>query len=379
MRLRAAATALLAGLVFASVGAADARAHGPLLLGVQDDPVFVHLPYYNGKRVRHVMPAKRGYLWAKKLGADVIRIAVHWSTVVPRRGVEGWSYYDNAIAQARKQGFFVQLELTGPAPAFATPNHHGGVYRPNASAFARFAAGAASRYQGQIQAYSIWNEPNWWDQLEPMRSSAPLYRQLYEGAYAAIKRVDPKALVLIGELAPMGFARSSIPPLRFLRELTCRTRAMKPTGRCKPLLADGFALHPYTLSSQPRFPGKTRDDATTGSLSRLIHMLDQLARVGALRTPQGHALDVYLTEYGWHVQTRRMSESTRARFAREGFAIAFAHPQVKEIVWYQLTPPPPNRHVTWNTALLGANGRITRTFTALRGWIASIKRWVVPG
>jgi hypothetical protein len=263
----------------------------------------------------------------------------------------------------------VQLVLAGPAPAFATANHRVGNYRPSVSAFARFVEAAARRYRGEVGTYSIWNEPNWWSSLKPNPLAPVLYRGLYRAGYAAVKRVDATAQVLIGELAPIGYPGAAIAPLRFLRELTCRVTGLRPSGKCPPLVADGFSLHPYTLRWPPSFPGKGGDDVTTGSLSRLVRMLDQLAQLHALFTPSGQAPPLYLTEYGW--SPKYLSEGGRAKMARTAFGIVARQSQVKEVVWYQLAAPPPRRPPLWNTALLTRRGQITPVFNALRAWIAS--------
>jgi hypothetical protein len=179
--------------------------------------------------------------------------------------------------------------------------------------------------------------------------------------------------VLIGELAPMGERGASIAPLRFLREMTCpRTRA-RSRAPCTGLLADGFALHPYTLRWRPTFPGSTPDDVTTGSLSRLVRALAQLARHGALSTPGGKPLPLYLTEYGWHAHYI-FGESRSAAYAVAGFELAARVPQVREIVWYQLAGPAARPAHIWDTALLSNDGRPRPVFAALRAWIAAVVR-----
>jgi hypothetical protein len=365
--LRSVAAAAALSLPLAAPPAAPAQ----LLVGVQDDPVFVRLPSaYGGHGARGVISAELGYERLAQLGARVLRITVHWSAVERShsRSSEAWGPYDAAIARATAAGLTVQLVLGGPAPAFATGDHRIGVNRPSARAYARFAEAAASRYRGQLDTYSIWSEPNWWSSLKPNRIAPMLYRSLYRAGYAAIKHVDPAAKVLIGELAPMGYPEAAIPPLRFLREMTCRTPLLQPWGRCSELLTDGFALHPYTLRWLPSFPGKSADDVTTGSLPRLVRALRALARLKALATPAGAAPDLYLTEYGWH-EHYLVTEARRATLAAAGFGIAAHLPQVREIVWYQLAAAPPHDGVKWNTALLGYRGEPTPTFTSLREWI----------
>jgi hypothetical protein len=362
--------------VLSDIVAGPAKTSHELVVGVQDDPVFVRLPSsYGGRGTSQVMPARLGYERLATLGVRILRIAIHWAAVEPSPSATAgaWGYYDAAIARARAAGLTVQLALTGPAPAFATADHSIGANEPSASAYARFADAAATRYRGLVNTYSIWNEPNWWNLLQPHRIAPLLYRRLYEAGYAAVKRADASASVLIGELAPMSEQGHANPPLRFLREMTCNGAATHPRGRCAPLIADGFALHPYTLRSPPTFPGAGRDDVTTGSLPRLVHALAQLARAGALSTKSGQPPPLYLTEYGWRAQ-QRMSESQRASFAASGFALAARQPQVKEIVWYQLAAPPPNPERIWDTALLTNLGAPRPAFNALRAWIANEPR-----
>lgn len=371
--------ALLVGFVML-VTAGPAAARTPLLIGVQDNPVFVRLPSaYGGLGASQLITAQQGYRQARALGAQVIRITITWSSVIrgPLASEQDWSYYDSAIASARQQGFIVQLALAGSAPAFATGNHRVGVDRPNANDFGRFAQSAASRYRGEVSTYSIWNEPNWWDQLQPDLDAPTLYRRLYESGYAAIKHADPHAQVLIGEMAPMGPPEAAIPPLDFLRDMACR----RPVHHgCKPLLAEGFALHPYTLRWQPSFPGNGVGDITTGSLSRLVRALNRLARDHALSTPRGRPLDIYLTEYGWYASYQRIPESLRMVYAPEGFTLAFRQPRVKEIVWYQLAPPPrPNVAHIWSTALLTSSGGVTPTFRSLQDWIRRMRAVIARG
>ena len=77
----------------------------------------------------------------------------------------------------------MQLNINGPAPAWATGNHKKGPVRPSVSKFAKFAKLAAEHFAGRVDRYSVWNEPNWKSWLNP--PSGNLYRSLYLKAYAA--------------------------------------------------------------------------------------------------------------------------------------------------------------------------------------------------
>ena len=361
-------SALLA-VAFAVLIATPAPAHHPLEIGVQDEGAFVGLPGI-GPNPRHTHYAFRT---ARKLHAQVEKILVIWRWVERGGSVGGrydWSHYDGVIAAARRHGLEPQLTLTGPAPSWDTGDGRPGVFRPDPRAFRRFTEAAAAHYAGTVRRWTMWNEPNWPSWLAPTRAAARIYRRLYRAGWTGIKRVDPHAQVLFGELAPMGRPEAATPPLRFLRAATCRNRALEPTRRCRTLFTDGFAHHPYTLRWPPTFPGPGPDDVTMGSLARLRQVLHVLAKRHALETPAGRPPDLYLTEYGFHANSRRIREPLRSRYAVEGFRLAAAEPHVREIVWYQLVAQRPSAERRWDTGLVGSNGHARPTLKALAHWIA---------
>ena len=368
------ARALLAALAAALVLAAPAGARAPLEIGVQDDPVFTREPsHYGGTGVGRMVPRYVGFRAARRLRARVLKINLQWKHVISAPpeagGTYDWSWYDRAVDAARAQGMVPQVTLTGHAPAFATASGLPGHMEPDPAAYGRFAADAARHFRGRVRRWSVWNEPNWPSHLGPTERASAIYRELYVAARAGIKSVDPNAFVLIGELAPMGNPEVAIPPLRFLREVTCRTRTLAPARACEPLVAEGFAHHPYTLRWAPDFPGPTPDDVTTGSLDRLSRMLATLARKRALSTPDGRGLPLYLTEYGWHANSSRIPEPRRSHYALRGFDIALRHPRVRQVVWYQLFAPPPNGRRQWDTGLFDLDGTARSAYGALARWL----------
>ena len=156
-----------------------------------------------------------------------------------------------------------------------------------------------------------------------MSQSGTIYRKLYIAGYRAIKGVDPSAAVLIGETSPYALRGRAIAPLTFLRQLACVSKSYKLSNGCVkkapwpgggPLLADGYAHHPYDRHSPTyKYPGS--DNVTIGTLYRLTAALDRLARVHALRQPGGLPLDLYLTEFGYFGSGKRGQSDGRHRLA----------------------------------------------------------------
>jgi hypothetical protein len=279
-------------------------------------------------------------------------VLVHGGSANP---VYDFSSIDQLQEEAAERGIELQLTIAGPAPSWATRNHKVGNVAPDAVAFGRFARAVAEHFKGRVDRYSIWNEPNWNTWLAPAAEAPSLYRKLYRAGYASVKAVDPDAQVLIGELAPVGGGRA-IAPLKFLR-------ALAPRGAA-PLKADGFALHPYQLTSAPTVSSGKPDDVTIGTLGRLTKALDELYRRHALRTSRGKKLDLYLTEFGYLTKgSRRQTPARIAAWMTASLKISQRNHRVRQLLQYQLIDPP--AEALWHSALLTRHGSPQPAYKAL--------------
>src|SRR3954454_17408753 len=215
--------ALLCGSVACTLPA-SAHAAAGMELALQDDDVFVH---------QYGMDRDRALAAAQKLGVKRIRVNILWARSLassptarkaPAAPVYDFAAVDQRQQEAALRGIRLQLTLAGPAPAWATKNHRVGNYSPNPGRYGAFVRAVVTHFKGRVDRYSLWNEPNWDSWLGPAAHAPGIYRDLYTAGYKAAKSADPRAKVLIGELAPQG-GKHAIAPLRFLRALTCS----KPT------------------------------------------------------------------------------------------------------------------------------------------------------
>jgi hypothetical protein len=338
-----------------------------LEVALQDDAVFLNRSYYD---------RERALAQAQKMGVTRLRVLVIWARVpgaepnkktAPTGPKWNWANYDSLINDAARHGIRLQLDLTGPAPAWATGDGKQGVVRPNAKLFGEFASAAAKHFKGRVDRYTIWNEPNYVGWLAPAHSEPQLYRALYSHAYDAIKKADPSAQVLIGETAPYHETGKAMAPLKFLRGVTCRNEIYAPTKQCPTLHADGYAHHPYEFANPPQAPYPGADNVTVGTLNRLTTALNKLASVHALETSDGKPLDVYLTEFGYFATGPvAVPPAKRADYLKTAFGIAARNPRVKEMLQYILVAPPPG--VRFNTSLIEQDGKPTQPYLALSEW-----------
>ena len=286
-----------------------------------------------------------------------IRVPVIWNRVE----TEGWGEVDSLVDAARAEGFAVQLNLIPPAPASATGNGRPGVFRPDPRRFGEFARRATERYRDRVRRWSIWNEPNLVNWLEPVAEMPRLYRRLYEAGHAAIRAASPDAQVLIGETAPYVRRGDGMAPLAFLR-------AVLADG---PLTADGYAHHSYDFLHPPERPYPGEDNVTLGSIGRLLRALDRAAADGSLRDRRGRPLDVWVTEFGYLQRTdRALARPVRADYVRRAFELAASrYPRVRQLLQYLLVSPPEGfPGGRFDTAVLDRDGSPTPAFAALAAW-----------
>ena len=129
---------------------------------------------------------------------------------------------------------------------------------------------AVLRDTPEIRDVIIGNEPNlnrfWLPQFDAAGENvaAPAYLALLIEVYDAVKRADPNVTVWGGALAPRGIdrpdtGRDTHSPTTFIRDLGAAYRA---SGRDAPPL-DGFAFHPYPMSSSAPPDGPTDPKSTS--------------------------------------------------------------------------------------------------------------------
>ena len=333
-------------IVFALVAAKAAPAPA-LELGVQDDPVLLHRSYGD---------ADLALQRVQEMNASRIRVNLVWARAETSPGLYDFSALERLYQDASARGLKLQVTLSGPAPAWATANGEEGYTHPSASRYAQFASAAATAFAGRIDRWSIWNEPNWNRLLQPTRKAPRVYRSLFRHGSAAIRAADPQAAVLIGEMMPGRNTTRSKPVLEFLRKV----------ARGGGLVADGFALHPYYFAAHPaKARARDRDIVEIGSLSRLTKQLDRLRSRGALVTPSGRRMPVYLTEFGYFTSGPvRVSRSRHAKWMKAAWRIAEGNRRVKQLLQYQLVEPWPT-DVTWLSAVLNRDGSPRPAFRAL--------------
>ena len=180
----------------------------------------------------------------KDTGITSIRVDASWYNTQPN-GADSynWTPLDNVVSSIHKAGLTADLIIDGCPPWAAASGASGQFAQPaSPTEFGDWAAAVAKRYDGEGANYfEIWNEPNnpafWSPAPNPAAYTADL-----EAAYAAIKAVDPAAVVLTGGLAPEANSSNSYNPVTFFED-------MYADGAQGSF--DGVGDHPYTYPYAP--------------------------------------------------------------------------------------------------------------------------------
>jgi hypothetical protein len=217
---------------------------------------------------------------ARLLGADAIRVSVHWNWIAPGPNArkvprhfnatdpaaypaKSWRLWDDIVRDAHHDGIRVDFDLMGGAPRWALgPGRPAGNdnqdWEPSASAFGAFVHAIGARYGGsyvppgqsaplpRVDFWTVWNEPDYGPSLAPqgvpgnlkVENSPRMYRDLLGAAWASLRATGHTTAtdtIAFGELAPRGESVwgvfSGMKPLTFLRALYCVDSSYHPLRR----------------------------------------------------------------------------------------------------------------------------------------------------
>ncbi len=371
----------------------------------------------------------------RRLGVDDVRVFMPWSslTLDPQAHTQPpfdanapasypqstWAPYDAIVRAAAARGIGVDITLEGGAPQWAEgpgqPSGPPGVWEPSAGHYGEFVHAVATRYSGsykpagsstplpRISFWSIWNEPNYGQQLAPqaidhskIEVSPRYYRELVDAAWTALRATGHgHDTVLIGELAPRGITIGDQPgnfsgmvPLRFVRALYCVDSSFHPLrgtaaaargcpstaagsaafAKDNPGLfaAAGVAVHPYPSGGVPPNVA-TPDEPDYADLASLGNLETTLDRAEQAYGQTKH-LQIYDTEFGYQTNppetiSRAIDPRLAAEYLNWSEYISWRDPRIASFDQYLLTDPPAGNFAT---GLRFADGSPKAVYDAFR-------------
>lgn len=275
---------------------------------------------------------------SQALGAEILKIPVLWRTIAPNGDstskpggdlsdpnqypAGAWDILDRAVTGGQNRGMEIWLMITAPAPRWAVSRESSplpGAYQPNVTDFKNFAKAVGKRYSS-VKMFSLWNEVNAGQFLQPQRKgnqiqSAIYYRKLYKAGYDGLVAAGQRrSKILFGELLPSFGDRNQrgTRPLVWLRAFFCidaKGKKLKGAAakrqKCngiKKVTTSGLSYHPYSLAGGPFVkPKQTNgkpdmESAPIAYLRRVERVLDQATKARRLSTRK---TKIYSSEFGF--------------------------------------------------------------------------------
>ena len=178
------------------------------------------------------------YTLLDEMGINWISYTFYWDRIENQKGQFDFSYYDRYVDTAKSRGKKV-LAVLGYEASWLYPPGKSKNYisAEDLPFFLNFAEQMVRHFQGRVDAWEIWNEPN----LMFWAGRDEEFFDLTKQTARRIRETDPEAYILGG-----AFWRV---PKKFIN-------AMHKAGAMEIL--DGLAFHPYAAS--PRRVMKLHDD-----------------------------------------------------------------------------------------------------------------------
>lgn len=235
-----------------------------------------------------------------EMGVVWLRETFNWNSVERRMGVWDYSSSDKFVEESLAAGKKILAILAYDVPWVYGDSKSRSIGPEQLPYYLRYVEELVRRYRGKIQAYEIWNEPNWifWT------GSKKDFYELSRAAAEKIREIDPEAIIVAG-----AFNRV---PKNFIRGMF-RAGAMKNV--------DAISFHPYDLG--PR-----------GAL----RLYDRFQKILAEESYTG---DIWVTEVGYPTRGWYPTRISENRFPGHvvktltGLALRGA----KICCWYQLFNP----------------------------------------
>jgi hypothetical protein len=216
------------------------------------------------------------------------------------KGRFDWSNADRVVEQAQKDG----LKLIARVGADPDRQFWAGSPPGNAGDFAAFLSQMANRYRGRIQAYQIWNEPNLAREWGGKRPDPVGYARMLKTAYAAIKGIDPNAIIVTAGMAPTGTDNEiAMPDMKFYDQL------YQAMGGVSKEYFDMLGVHAAGFAAPPEI---SPDEAAAKKIpygGERFFAFRHVEDVRALMERYGdQGKRVVILEFGWTMDSRQGSD-----------------------------------------------------------------------
>jgi hypothetical protein len=246
---------------------------GAMLLGMgpQDGPVC---------GIHTIRADDRALSLIHEAGCSFVVQLFDWSQIEPLPGEYFWEYPDSVVRACEHYGLNLVVRLDQP-PEWALTSGEDDL-PIDVEAYTALVARVAKRYEGRVEAYIVWNEPNLAQEWGGQPPDPDGYVELLRAAYGAVKGSDPQALVISAGLAPTNRVDETAMDDRVYLE------GMYEAGAEE--FFDVLGAHPYGFAYPPDDPHGAHEGL---NFARLEDLREIIVAHGDGDKP------VWATEVGW--------------------------------------------------------------------------------
>ena len=233
-----------------------------------------------------------------EFGAVWVRTTVRWSGVEKQEGVWDFEQWDAYVDKVKAAGKKLIIVLAFDNPWLYKDNkEHRDLSEREIPYFLKYVEKMVDRYRGRVDAFEIWNEPNWFF----WKGSKKHFYALSAAAARRAKEVDPDAVILAGST----FRTDR----RFLRGMF-KAGAFDNT--------DGISLHPYA--------------------SDAMETLEEIDTLRKIMTEFNYDKPIWVTEVGYATGGIYFSSNKLARYPEYIVKTlsSLAARGVRNAIWYEL-------------------------------------------
>lgn len=266
----------------------------PAKIGFHQDLVWYGTSYHQ-QRVEQ----------AAAIGMQISRNTLLWKIIESTQGVKDWSRPDSVVELLERYGvepIFVLMGspqwANGDSDEYVIPT--GESFTTWVSNYSTWASAAATRYQGRVKKWELWNEANDEYFWKPTPSIAD-YCTWADAVYDAVKAVDSNNEVVIGGLTSM-----------FAGGANCIEVVPDFLPGCYgtySFYADGVAIHPYQNSNGDPYVYAQYNNAYT-DIGEVYKVMENYSRQNDL---------LWITEHGW--TTASVTEANQSFYLTESYKI----------------------------------------------------------
>ncbi|KAA3663962.1 MAG: hypothetical protein DWQ04_08130 [Chloroflexi bacterium] len=230
-----------------------------------------------------------------RLGMGWVKVQISWKLYQPYPDdfhAERFAELDQFVATANAHNIKVLLGVS-KAPEWSRPTTELDGPPSDFAHFETFMAFLAARYQGQVAAYELWNEPNLMREWNGRSLNAADLVELIRFGANGVRQHDPNAILISAAPATTGIndGISAIDDRVYLRN-------MLDAGLANYINAIG--AHPYGWANPPDSSFANPAPHTVGHNDHpSFFFTDTLNDYTAIMNESGTSLPIWVTEFGW--------------------------------------------------------------------------------